>query len=61
MFYQCHLRWQVKQADAVAVVERTEQNWRLSHAIHAKEGTQSLRQKVDAGLATQKQQKHVGR
>jgi hypothetical protein len=42
-------------------VEGTEQNWRLSHAMHAKEGAQSLQQKVDAGLATQKQQKPIGR
>jgi hypothetical protein len=40
-----HLRWQVEQTYAVAVVEGAEQNWRLSNTVHAKERAYSLQQK----------------
>jgi hypothetical protein len=37
-----HSRWQVEQADAIAVVEGAEENWRLTNSVHAEECAQTL-------------------
>lgn len=35
-------RWQVEQADAIAVVEGAQENWRLPNSVHAEECAQTI-------------------